>query len=55
MSSWDKFGLILDLAQWTQNDLMYLGLMFLSSFVVGIVPAFLAYRNSLSDGLTIKV
>lgn len=51
----DKFGLILDLAQWTPNDLMYLGLMFLSSFVVGVVPAFLAYRNSLSDGLTIKV
>lgn len=51
----DKFGLILDLAKWTANDLIYLGLMFACSFIVGMIPAFLAYRNSLSDGLTIKV
>ncbi|MES2768090.1 MAG: ABC transporter permease [Bdellovibrionota bacterium] len=51
----DKFGLILDLAQWTANDVTYLSMMFGAAFVVGIIPAFLAYRNSLSDGLTIKV
>jgi len=51
----DKFGLILDLSQWTQNDLIYMGLMFGAAFIVGIVPAFMAYKNSLSDGLAIKV
>jgi putative ABC transport system permease protein len=51
----DKFGLILDLTKWTSNDVMYLGMMFMAAFVVGIIPAFLAYKNSLSDGLTIKV
>ena len=51
----DQFGLILDLTQWTQSDFIYLGLMFAVSLAVGVIPAFLAYRNSLSDGLTIKV
>jgi putative ABC transport system permease protein len=51
----DKFGLILDLTQWTFDDVVYLSMMFGAAFIVGIIPAFLAYKNSLSDGLTIKV
>lgn len=50
-----QFGLILDLTKWTVNDVTYLSMMFGAAFFVGLVPAFLAYRNSVSDGLTIKV
>ena len=50
-----KYGLILDLSQWTQYDLIYLGVMYASSFVIGLIPAITAYRNSLVDGLTIRI
>jgi putative ABC transport system permease protein len=49
-----RFGLSLDLLRWSTNDLYYLCVLFGISLVVGFIPAILAYKQSLADGLTIK-
>ncbi len=50
-----RFGLTINLYNWSANDLIYMAGIFGISIVVGIIPAIMAYRNTLADGLTIKV
>ena len=48
------FGLHLDLIQLTMKDALVLVVVIASGMLAGVIPALSAYRNSLSDGLTIR-
>nr|WP_086937613.1 ABC transporter permease [Thaumasiovibrio occultus] len=50
-----QFGIFLSLAPPTAYEWMLLGIVQLSGIIVGLVPAFRAYRHSLADGMTIRV
>lgn len=49
------FGLYLPIQPPTRTAWFYLAAVVAASFVIGIVPAVKAYRNSLADGLTVRV
>ena len=49
-----QFGLYLPIQPPTSTAWLYLGAVIAASFLIGIVPAIKAYRNSLADGLTIR-
>lgn len=49
------FGLYLPIQPPTGMAWAYLGAVIIASFVIGIVPAVKAYRNSLADGLAVRV
>jgi putative ABC transport system permease protein len=49
------FGLYLPIQAPTMTAWLYLAAVVVASFLIGIVPAVKAYRNSLSDGLTVRV
>ena len=50
-----RFGIFLDPGGLTGYDLMLLGLIIGAALIMGALPAWRAYRNTLSDGLTIRV
>ena len=50
-----RYGLALSLKPLTGSEWMFLGLVVLAGTLVGIVPAWKAYRSSLADGLSVKV
>lgn len=50
-----RFGIFLDPGGLTGYDFMLLGLIIGAALVMGALPAWRAYRNTLSDGLTIRV
>ncbi len=50
-----NFGLFIPVKPLSSLEWGYLGLIFCFGIVLGIVPASRAYRNSLSDGLTIRI
>ena len=50
-----QFGLRLPLTAPTELELIYLVGVVVSGFVIGLIPAVKAYRNSLVDGLTLRV
>lgn len=50
----DQLGLTVGLFAPTVNDAIYLGTILVFSLVASIIPAWRAYKNSLSDGLTVK-
>lgn len=50
-----QLGLSVELTVWTLGDLYFVGAVLLGAFVVGVLPAIKSYRQSLSDGLTIRV
>lgn len=56
LSPWlaTEFGLHLDLIQLTMKDALVLVVVIASGMLAGVIPALSAYRNSLSDGLTIR-
>jgi putative ABC transport system permease protein len=56
LSPWlaTEFGLHLDLMQFTINDAFILMMVIGLGLVAGLIPAVNAYRNSLSDGLSIR-
>ncbi|MBR9988818.1 MAG: FtsX-like permease family protein, partial [Gemmatimonadetes bacterium] len=49
------FGLYLPIQPPTTTAYMYLVAVVVASFLIGLVPAIKAYRNSLVDGLTVRV
>lgn len=49
-----QFGLYLPIQPPTRTAWLYLGAVVTASFIIGLVPAVKAYRNSLSDGLTVR-
>lgn len=50
-----EFGLYLQMAILSPSEFMALGVIFVAGSLFGLVPAFRAYRNSLSDGLMLKI
>lgn len=50
-----RFGLYLEISAPTGHDMMVLGLVVLAGMVAGAIPALGAYRQSLADGMTIRV
>tara|TARA_Y100000588_G_scaffold152283_1_gene166421 strand:- start:10182 stop:11441 length:1260 start_codon:yes stop_codon:yes gene_type:complete len=51
----DRFGILIALSPPGAYELALLSLVLLAGAVVGLIPAYQAYRNSLADGLTIRV
>ena len=49
-----RFGLFLSLGTPGPAELVALGAILIAGLIVGLLPAWLAYRRSLSDGLTIR-
>jgi len=49
-----RFGLYLGLGPPTPSELMALAAILCAGIVVGLLPAWLGYRRSLSDGLTVR-
>jgi putative ABC transport system permease protein len=50
-----RFGIFLDPGGLTGYDFAILGTIIVAALLMGVVPAWRAYRNTLSDGLTIRV
>jgi len=50
-----QFGILLEISVLSQYEWMLLGAVLGAGFLVGSVPAYRAYRLSLSDGLSIRV
>jgi putative ABC transport system permease protein len=50
-----SFGLSLGIGLLTSHEWMLLGLVISAGLIVGIVPAWRAYRLSLADGMTIRI
>jgi putative ABC transport system permease protein len=50
-----SFGLYLPIQPPTTTAFLYLGAVIAASFLIGLVPAVRAYRNSLADGLSVRV
>ena len=50
-----RFGIFLEVGGLTRYDLAILGSVVLAGLLMGVLPAWRAYRNTLSDGLTIRV
>lgn len=51
----DFLGLFIPISGLSTSEWIYLGILFVCGTAVGTIPAFLAYRHSLIDGLTIRV
>lgn len=51
----DQLGVYISLGPPSGYDLILLGLVLLAGTLVGCIPAYRAYRNSLADGLTIRI
>ena len=49
------YGLFLSITPPSRYDLTLLALILGAGFVMGLVPAYRAYRNSLADGMTVRV
>ncbi|PQJ83492.1 MULTISPECIES: ABC transporter permease [Aliivibrio] len=49
------YGIALELTLPTLYELKLLAVVLLSGFIIGVIPAIQAYKNSLSDGMTIRL
>lgn len=49
------YGIQIELTSLSQHEWMLIGLVQLSGIIIGFIPAFSAYRKSLSDGMTIRI
>lgn len=50
-----QFGLLIAISPLSQYDLQLVASVVTVGFLMGLIPAFKAYRNSLADGMTVKV
>jgi putative ABC transport system permease protein len=50
-----NFGIYLPIVAPSGTGLAYLGAVIVASFLIGLIPAIKAYRNSLADGLSVRV
>ncbi len=50
-----RLGILLDLGAPSASEFTLFGAVLAAAFVIGLVPAWRAYRSSLADGLTIRV
>ena len=51
----NEYGLHITISMLSQYDIALLGIIMGSGFIVGLVPAIRAYRNSLADGMSIRI
>ena len=51
----DQFGLLISIKMLSAYELGLLGLVIISAVIMGLIPAYQAYKNSLNDGITIKL
>jgi putative ABC transport system permease protein len=51
----EQFGLHLPLKALTRTENLYIAAVVVAGFAVGLIPAWKAYRNALSDGLSVRV
>ncbi|MCE0558673.1 FtsX-like permease family protein [Motilimonas sp. E26] len=51
----DMFGIYVRLSALTHYELILLSIVVISGFVIGLIPAWRAYRMSLADGMTIRI
>jgi putative ABC transport system permease protein len=49
------FGIYIPIRPLGQTEFTYLGVLWLAGLLIGAIPAWKAYRNSLSDGLSIRI
>lgn len=50
-----QFGLLLPIQSLQTSEWLYVALILCFGLILGVVPAFRAYRNTLHDGLTIRI
>ena len=50
-----QFGLLISIKMLSAYELGLLGMVILFAVIMGLIPAYLAYKNSLNDGITIKL
>jgi putative ABC transport system permease protein len=50
-----QFGLFIGIGMISAHELRLLGLIIIGGFLIGIIPAYRAYRYSLADGMTIRL
>jgi putative ABC transport system permease protein len=50
-----QFGLHLQVKPLTATEHLYVAAVVIAGLVVGLIPAWKAYRNALSDGLSVRV
>jgi putative ABC transport system permease protein len=50
-----RFGLFMPIQALTRTAYLYLLAVIGAGLLIGFVPAFKAYRNSLADGLTVRL
>lgn len=50
-----EFGLYIPIHALSTYEWLYLGLVLLAGILIGLIPAWKAFRNALADGLTIRV
>jgi putative ABC transport system permease protein len=50
-----QFGLFIPIQALTPTAYLYLFAVVIAGLLIGFVPAFKAYRNSLADGLTVRL
>jgi putative ABC transport system permease protein len=51
----NRFGIFVRIAPLGQREMLILLSIVLAAFLMGLAPAFRAYRNALSDGLQVRV
>ena len=50
-----NFGLYLQDPRFSTNEILYIGVMFISALLVSVIPAARAMKSALKDGLSVKV
>ena len=50
-----RFGIHMNAGWFTLTELAMMGIILMGGLLLGILPAYRSYRNSLADGLTIKI
>jgi putative ABC transport system permease protein len=50
-----EFGLFLPVKALSATEHLYVGAVVLAGLIIGLIPAWKAYRNALSDGLSVRI
>ncbi len=50
-----RFGLYLRWQGFNQEHFVYMGIVLVAALLIGLVPAWRAYRNTLADGLSVRI
>ncbi|MFT7675226.1 MAG: putative ABC transport system permease protein [Gammaproteobacteria bacterium] len=50
-----NYGLFIPITPPTIRELSMVSILLITSFLLGLVPAYRAYRNSLADGMSIRL